>query len=65
MGSLFSGLGQDALLGGAARVLTPPLCQLYAARARRRRRHRRRLTGERYCRSRQFTNRNIYGAMAI
>ncbi|MFL6082454.1 MAG: Rv1535 domain-containing protein [Mycobacterium sp.] len=30
MGSLFSGLGQDALLGGAARVLTPPLCQLYA-----------------------------------
>jgi hypothetical protein len=30
MGSFLSGLGQDALLGGAVRVLTPPLCDLYA-----------------------------------
>ncbi len=30
MGNLLGGLGQDALLGGAVRVLTPPLCDLYA-----------------------------------
>lgn len=30
MGSLLNSLGQDAVLGSAVRLLTPPLCDLYA-----------------------------------
>ncbi|WP_374193333.1 Rv1535 domain-containing protein [Mycolicibacterium sp. S2-37] len=30
MADLLAGLGQDALLGGAVRVLTPPIREIYA-----------------------------------